>query len=1296
MSLTCCVVLLVLGASARAATFTVTNTNDSGPGSLRQAITSANATVAIDTIKFSIGSGAKKIKPLSALPIISNPVLIDGTSQPGYAGLPLIELDGSSAGAGVSGLRIGANGCTIKKLIINRFGFHGIQITGKTNKISGNYIGTDSTGAIDLGNLQNGVSIEGSASNNLIGGVFADETNVISGNSTNGIYIANGTSSNVVRKNFIGTNAAGTAALGNTSAGIRIISSPNNIIGESGFYSVGNVIAANSRGVTIEGFGSTGNKVESNVIGTNFAGASGLGNAQEGVAIYSPASGNKIGGTSALLRNVISGNGGGITISGSAGNKIEGNFIGVKPAGTAALGNAGSGIRVSGGLNNTIGGATAGAGNVISDNGSGIAISSATTTDIQGNFIGTDVTGAVKLSNAGIGVRVTDSAGIKIGGTVSGAGNIIAGSTRGVSIEGDQSANNVVQGNFIGTNSSGVAGLGNGEGIGISPDTSNTTVGGTTSAARNVISGNDSGLSINNSTGNKIQGNYIGTNPAGDTALGKGDIRIISATDNLIGGTAAGAGNVIAAGFRGISIEYGSTGTLVQGNFIGTNSNGATGLGNNQEGVLITTNSVNNTIGGTTAAARNVISGNGGGITISSANNNHIEGNFIGTNPSGTAALGNGDIRVISSSGNTIGGVAAGAGNIIASGFRGVSIEYGSTANFVQGNFIGTNSTGGVGLGHNQEGVLLSTNSSNNTIGGTTPAARNVISGNGGGVSITNAATSNKIQGNFIGLNPAGTARLSNTSIGVRIIGGFNNTVGGKVAGAGNVISGNFRGVTIEYPESTGNFVQGNYIGTDASGTVGLGNDQEGVSIYNAPDNTIGGGQALARNVISANKTGGITIFGASSTGNAVQGNYIGTQADGTSPLGNNSDGIFIVSAFNNTIGGVTAGAGNVIAFNHPYGVYIRSGTGNDIRVNSIFDNDTYGIDLEPYDITPNDPGDPDSGPNKYQNFPLLTSVTVSGNSTIIEGTLNSTPQTSVRLEFFSNPACDPSGFGEGKTYIGAKTVMTNASGDVSFTATLPLAITDQFVTATATHATKKNTSEFSPCALVGGANPGTFQFSADTYVAQESDGTITIKVTRSGGLTGTATVHYATSNGTATSPDDYTATSGTLTFNDGEVIKTFSIPIVLDALDENHQQTVNLKLTLPTGGATLGGQKTAKLFIIDYDTNLPSVFFSDVIITEGQSGVKNAVFTITMTPHDQTVLVGYGTSDGTAVAGTDYVAKTGTLTFQPGQLSKTVAVQIKGDAVLEDDEIFFLDLTSLPNATVTDGQGEGLIVNDD
>jgi len=241
------------------------------------------------------------------------------------------------------------------------------------------------------------------------------------------------------------------------------------------------------------------------------------------------------------------------------------------------------------------------------------------------------------------------------------------------------------------------------------------------------------------------------------------------------------------------------------------------------------------------------------------------------------------------------------------------------------------------------------------------------------------------VQGNFIGTDTTGTGRLANEEAGVEIEDASSNTVGGTNAttpggscgGACNVISGNgTAGVSLQSLQSgaSDSVVQGNFIGTDVSGTHRLGNDL-GVFIFDASNNTVGGTTPGARNLISGNQENGIFIRGLQSvaTGNQLQGNFIGTQTDGTSPLGNSSHGILIgTSASNNTIGAPAGGSGNTVAFNAGAGVSVESGTGNAILSNFIFSNAELGIDLGSDGVTPNDKGDGDSGPNNLQNFPLL------------------------------------------------------------------------------------------------------------------------------------------------------------------------------------------------------------------------------------------------------------------------------------------------------------------------------------
>ena len=278
----------------------------------------------------------------------------------------------------------------------------------------------------------------------------------------------------------------------------------------------------------------------------------------------------------------------------------------------------------------------------------------------------------------------------------------------------------------------------------------------------------------------------------------------------------------------------------------------------------------------------------------------------------------------------------------------GVSISgISATGNIIQGNVIGTDISGATALPNFEEGVVL--DSADNTVGGTTTGAGNLISANLSGVLVSGpAATGNLVAGNFIGTDGTGTYVLGNSDEGVEIDGASDNTIGGQVAAARNLISGNNVGVLIMGTGAIDNLVLGNYIGTDVTGLLVLGNEQEGVRIEGAPANTIGGTSPAATNVISGNGWG-VTITDSTAIGNVVQGNLIGTGADGLTPLGNEVDGVLVTNdAANNLIGGLGTGQGNTIAFNIDDGVQINGlkSIGNGILSNRIFANGGLGIDL--------------------------------------------------------------------------------------------------------------------------------------------------------------------------------------------------------------------------------------------------------------------------------------------------------------------------------------------------------------
>ena len=515
--------------------------------------------------------------------------------------------------------------------------------------------------------------------------------------------------------------------------------------------------------------------------------------------------------------------------------------------------------------------------------------------------------------------------------------------------------------------------------------------------------------------------------------------------------------------------------------------------------------------------------------------------------------------------------------------------------------------------------------------------------------------------------------------------------------------------------DDEGWLIEGNFVGTDPTGTVARGNGTSVPTLFDedslagirirANESYIGGTTPDTRNLISSNKGAG--IFGGESGGVVIQGNFIGTDASGSNPLGNMLQGVALAGS-GNVIGGEsgdTPGTGNIIAFNNQEGVLIFSPSTDSafdpILSNSIFSNGKLGIDLKRYNrdpggVTPNDLNDEDDGPNGFQNFPLMSAVTSSGGSTTVSGTLNSRPLRSFTVEFFANPTCDPTGYGEGQTFIGSTELTTDASGDGSFSATLPFGLpVNHVITTTATDDFSFHTSEFSTCLAVAPPQ-GILQFSSADYTINENGAFATVFVVRTGGSSGAVTVDYSTSDGTALSAADYVTSAGTLSFADGDTVKSFDIPILDDPLDEN-DETVQLSLSGPTGGALVSGQSTASLTILDDDAP-PTLSIDDLSVTEGNTGTTNAVFTVSLSkPSIETTTIRFTTAPGTATSGGDFAPAVGTLTFNAGETLKTVAIRVMGDTLIESNETFLVNLELVSGAvTVAKHQGVGTIADDD
>jgi hypothetical protein len=565
-------------------------------------------------------------------------------------------------------------------------------------------------------------------------------------------------------------------------------------------------------------------------------------------------------------------------------------------------------------------------------------------------------------------------------------------------------------------------------------------------------------------TNNTVAGCWLGidatgTNPAPNAYQG---ILVTSgSSDNTLGGTNTSARNVISGNSQyGIFITGSNTvGNIVEGNFIGTDPGGSIAVGNKLSGIYLGAATSGNLVGGTNAATRNVLSGNAQyGLWLSDTNTtaNYIEGNYLGTDSTGSNAVPNAASGMFiggGSSGNIIGGGNPDAGNLI-SGNVGYGIFMTNSAvNVIAGNYIGVNASGETALGNTFTGIGMFGLLESNYVG-----PNNVISGNPGyGIEMGGIGVlDNYIFGNYIGTDAAGTNGFDSPSTG---IGAFNGTVGtiigGTTAGMGNLISGNNGyGVYISDPSTSNNIVLGNLIGTDKTGTYVIPNAGFGVFVYNnTSSNLIGGTSTGARNVISGTTGYGYGIALAGANSNVVQGNYIGTDITGTSALPNGFAGVAVESgSIGNLIGGTQLGSGNNIAFN-AYGVavYQTNTVNNAIRGNSIHDDYSGGIVLDGF---PGNHAGYEVGPDDWQNYPVITNAFGYANSTVVQGSLNSLANQTYFIDFYYNNIQGPYGYGEGEFYLGAVTVTTSGEGNAFFAYTNNIGnYSGKYLSATATAA---------------------------------------------------------------------------------------------------------------------------------------------------------------------------------------------------------------------------------------------------
>ena len=452
---------------------------------------------------------------------------------------------------------------------------------------------------------------------------------------------------------------------------------------------------------------------------------------------------------------------------------------------------------------------------------------------------------------------------------------------------------------------------------------------------------------------------------------------------------------------------------------------------------------------------------------------------------------------------------------------RGYAVEFVGDNN----RLIGSQITGPLHAAINIEGYGT-TIPTGNIIGGTALGDGNEL----GSLTIRGPADDNVVIGNII--IGGGVSVLGATRYGVSV---HNNRIGGPSAAERNVISGaggygeeGFpNGAQVAIIDADGTMVQGNYIGTTVDGMqrypqqVG----PVGVEVYDARGTTVQG------NLIAGLRTVGVNHYAGQIFGQAIHigatnentqdtlivGNMVGLAADGITPIPTRSG--IIVSPFTS----LHHAFGTFISSNHiasveTTGVVVTSlENGVTITGNSIHDSGALGIDLFSNSgggVTPNDPGDGDTGGNGLQNFPVLLSATTTGSAVMVEGTFDSSPSEQFTVEFFASPSCNPSGFGESATFIGSTQVTTDGAGHATFSLTLPAVVAvDAKATATATRLSTGDTSEFFAClAVVSAATPTptptpTASPTATPTVTPSATPTATATATATPTVTPTATI---------------------------------------------------------------------------------------------------------------------------------------------------------------------------------------------
>jgi parallel beta-helix repeat protein len=1125
-------------------TLLVTNTNDSGTGSLRAAITSANATSGA-LIAFNIpltdpgyAGGVFTIRPTSALPMVTSTwVTIDGATQTAFTGDtnpagPEIVLNGAFVTTGGNGLQLHGANAAVTALTLQGFMQYSISITGNSARVQGCYIGTNATGTAKVANTH-GIYV--SADRCIIGGTQPGMRNVISGNTSYGIWLVSGYT-HVVQGNYIGVYANG-APSGVTNNGLAISGASECTIGGIGDGQA-NVIAGNYWGVfatsgrmnAIRGNSIWGNKVSGIDLGNSGITANDAGDVDSGAndlmnyPLITGISADRLtvsgtldsGATGPIIVDVYQNDvlaypsyGQGQTYLGSAVvNNGTWSLTLTTPlpvkkflaaTATDAANNtsefgpsvcSSSSVVVTntndagaGSLRDAIMHANAAPGTIIlfripsSDSGyqSGVftikPASNLPTITANGTWLYGESQSSIlgETNAAGPEIVIYGLSYPAVALSVTGNDCVISGINVqyfkiGLQISG---ARNTVQGCYLGTQRDGNTASACYTGIQLDNAT-DCTIGGSTTAARNVISGNTTaGIVVTGGSGNRICGNYIGLRANATGALGNTQGVLLDSSGTIVGGAEPGAGNIIAYnGNSGVRVASG-TGNRISQNSLYSNTLAGidldqTGHTDNDPGdvdsgpnalmnapVITSISADRLTITGT------LDSGAPGPITIEVFLNttahasNYGEGNtFLGS-----ATVVNGAWSLTVGSALSTSAILAAT----ATDANGNTSEFSENYPDLRPQYIVTN-TNDNGTGSLRAAITAANATPGSLIIFNIPVAD---AGYSSGVwtikpltalpTISAAYTTidGATQTAFAGdTNPQGPEILLNGSStaygssGISVSGGSGTIIR-------NLVIQGFAGGSGVYCNAVYMQVQGCYLGTNANG-IGAVANYYGIRAANGGHYlTAGGITPGTGNLIGGGNAGIYLDF---SSGHQILGNQIGIDKSGA-PIGS-TIGISLQYANASTIGSPREGGANIVAKNNT-GICIISGTNHRITRNSIFGNNVLGIDLYPPNmVNANDAGDVDTGTNNLMNFPVITGI--GDDRMSVSGTLDSGATGPITVELFLNDVAHSTGYGEGQTYLGSAVV---ADGAWTVTLATPLP-SGKYLTATATDAAG-NTSEF-------------------------------------------------------------------------------------------------------------------------------------------------------------------------------------------------------------------------------------------